>query len=779
MAFCALRKAKGMDINMKFSGKLWCCIIVAEIVMICSLGFIHSRQTTRSINFTQDDLSYNTGESGFYLDKSFDSPKSIKTPNFTLPKGIYTIEVRYECLNSSMKSIDFRYADALYESYLLQKIDNQGEPAAICDFYVKYANRPMLVSGRLSTNATEEDYLLIRNISITPSPLDIRYFVFRLMAMLLFADLLLLLYSIRNSLHISNETRDHLLVLLLLIFISSIPLMSNYLMEGDDLRFHLMRIEGLKTALVYGMFPVRIQQAWLNGHGYAASVFYGDVLLYIPALLRIFGLSVQNAYKFYVLLIQTMTVFIAYYCFRKIGRGAKAGLICTIVYTLNIYRLICIYNRAAVGEYTAMTFLPLIVYGLWNIYTIPEESKEHHKSWMPVTIGCCGVFFSHMITTEMTALFILLTVIVLWKKTFRKKTFLALLKAAASTTLLTCWFLVPFLDYMLNGTYVVNSDLYEPYRLENSGAFLAQLFMVDFSAVAGSLPESEGMASEMPLTVGFSSLFVLVGWLFLYLGKESDKSEKKTGYFTVFLCIFSLWMATNLFPYTWLTEKFPVLQRPAASLQFPWRFLTIAGMMLAFLLCLILQKEWIGAKKRQMFAVLLIMLSVGQSISYMSKWLNESALIRLYQSESVSTSSIGSGEYLPLDADQLKLIGNKYVNQLTYDNTEVTVEEWHREEDAVEVSLTNNKNDTVQIEVPLLLYKGYHAVTDGGEELVISSGTVSRIAVSVPARFTGSFRVQFKVPWYWRLCEIISLLTVVSLVLYRIFIYYSGKTRIK
>ena len=48
-----------------------------------------------------------------------------------------------------------------------------------------------------------------------------------------------------------------------------------------------------------------------------------------------------------------------------------------------------------------------------------------------------------------------------------------------------------------------------------------------------------------------------------------------------------------------------------------------------------------------------------------------------------------------------------------------------------------------QMEVPLLYYKGYHAVTDKGEPVQITPGTSYRISLSVPPGFAGSIRVEF------------------------------------
>ena len=63
------------------------------------------------------------------------------------------------------------------------------------------------------------------------------------------------------------------------------------------------------------------------------------------------------------------TAIIAYYSFGKITASRKLGLLGAALYTLSCYRLVCTYIRASVGEYTAITFLPLVLVGLYNIYT--------------------------------------------------------------------------------------------------------------------------------------------------------------------------------------------------------------------------------------------------------------------------------------------------------------------------------------------------------------------------------------------------------------------------
>lgn len=760
-----MNKTKGI----KMGGQAWGGVIIIEIILFCVCCFAYGNREFGEISFTQDDLHYESGAGGFYLDRSNEHGYT-STPEFILPKGLYTVDVQYESSGSMAAEIEVQYANVSHNEYdngLSGKIISVNPDHVSCDFRVKYNDRPMQVRGSLSVDALDGDYVSVKNIHIAPSPVNVRNLVFRLAVIFLTADLLIILYSIRDRFHVDGETKKHIKVLVILIFLSSIPLLTNYLFrDAHDLRFHLTRIEGIKEGLQYGMFPVKIQPGWLAGNGYAVSVFYGDLFLYIPALLRIFGVSIQASYQFYVFLVNIATVFTAYYCFRRMS-SSKTGLVCTVVYTLNIYRLVCIYTRAAVGEYTAMVFTPLVLYGLWEIYTLPEESKEHEKSWIPLTIGCVGIFLCHIITTEMTAIFVIITAVILWKKTFRKKTFLILCKTVVVTVLLTCWFSVPFLDYMVNETFAVNRPgSYDAYSIEDNSVFLAQLFIIDYSVKGGSTNFLEGIRNEMPLTVGLSALSAIVIWFYLCAGhKERDNSERRNEYFAVFLCLFSLGLTTWLFPYTWLVARFPVLAKIVTSIQYPWRFFSIAGIMLAYLVCLILQKEWIGINKKKLFTGLLFALSFSQGLLYMSNCLSEYSPYHVYQSGNLSTYDVIGGEYFPENSE---VSGNKEgcVNELTFNSDALTVHDWHRDGGAVEVSLTNHSDSTQQMEVPLLLYKGYRAMTDSGEELAISPGEWYRLSVSVPANFSGTVRTEFREPWYWRISELISLVVSAGLILY-------------
>lgn len=749
-------------------------MIVLEVFVLIISGYIYGRRESIELMYPQEELLNDLGENEFYLDRSSEG-NYIATPSFTLPKGLYKLEVQYEYEGEAQLKVV--HPGGQYNSEISGEIPLSEKNEVSCDFRIKDADRQIQVRGIFPDPAQEGEYLLLRNIHITYADNAVRNFVFRMAVFLfIFDGLLYLVLSGRRERRVISATYKALAVL---VAFSSIPLMVDYLfLNSHDLYFHLMRIEGLKAGLEGGMFPVRIQPGWLSGHGYASSVFYGDMFLYFPAILRYFGVSVQAAYKCYVVFINLLTVGIAYHCFTKMS-NQRIGLVCAAVYSLNLYRLTCIYTRAAVGEYTAMAFIPLVLYGLWKLYTFQEETREHKESWITITAGCTGIFLSHMITTEITALFVILSAMILWKKIMRKGTLLVVMKAVIATVLLNAWFLVPFSDYMLNGTYVINNaDKYTPYQIEKSGISVAQLFMTEYTVFGHSSAVFDGSAAEMPLTVGITMLLVLVGWFFLCMfRKEGSAEERRKETFTALMCLLSLFMATYLFPYTRLAEWLPFIRLPIVSIQFLWRILSIAAVMLTCLLCLILQKEWIALNKRRIFAGILVGISFWQGIMYMSQCLQSAEVYRVYQGGNLSTMvahnaskeiqpSVLGGEYLPLNWSEGYVLAeyvSKYEDKLTYDSNCVNVEEWEHGRNTVAFSVRNMTGEVQQVEVPLLLYKGYKALTQEGETLQVVPGTSYRISVSIPAGFSGEINVKFYEPWYWKIGDVLSLLTLIAI----------------
>ena len=185
------------------------------------------------------------------------------------------------------------------------------------------------------------------------------------------------------------------------ILMVSLPAFFLYVLPGHDIWFHLMRIEGIKDGFLSGQFPVRIQPGWLNEHGYATSIMYSELLLYLPALLRWIGLPIGLVYNLYIIGVNIATVLIAYYCFNKVVGDSLCGLMMAVFYSANVYRLSNIYSRSAVGEYTAngkiatdtasfirfAEFVPQFFVTDYHMTLASQVYRDGMTNEMPLSIG--------------------------------------------------------------------------------------------------------------------------------------------------------------------------------------------------------------------------------------------------------------------------------------------------------------------------------------------------------------------------------------------------------
>lgn len=382
--------------------------------------------------------------------------------------------------------------------------------------------------------------------------------------------------------------------------LASLPLMNDFLKWGHDLNFHLARLEGIYQGLRSGAFPVIINPFQLEGFGYLTGAMYPQLFLYPFAALRFFGISTVLCYKLLLISANITTVFLTYYSVKTICKSIPTGLTASILYTFSIYRLADMYTRGAVGELWAMAFLPLIV---WGIY---ELLWGNYRKWYLLALGVSGVLQSHVLSVEMSLVFLIATGLcwlVMKGKTDWLKRILAGLKAVLFTILLNAFFLIPFLYYGNEQLQVfhINNDL------SLSAAYFSQMFPF-FPEATGSNKISGYTQGEMPIAIGGILLAgaVLFCAAIFKKKKEEQTTSDKLGLLCLIFGIFSMVLSSWLFPWETI-QSVPALNFLAAPLEFVWRYLGPASMFLSVagavgIVSFAQKRQWIyGA----VFAVLL------------------------------------------------------------------------------------------------------------------------------------------------------------------------------
>ena len=542
--------------------------------------------------------------------------------------------------------------------------------------------------------------------------------------------------------------------------ISSLPLIFAGI-DGtvyQDLLFHLSRIEGIKEGVLSGQFPVMMESVWMEGKGYPVSIFYGDILLYIPALLRIVGVPVVLTYKIFVLLINLLTAFSACFCFKRIFKYDISAYLGMFLYVLASYRLMDIFVRAAVGEYAAFIFFPVIALGAKKILFEDTGSRDYYKNSLILTLGMTGLIETHVLSTVMTVFLLALTFILFAKATFRKKTLLCILKAVGESVIVNLYFFVPFIDYYINEPVYAGKggDHTQALQIRSAGAYIRQFFDF-FGHIFGRNVEDINM--RMQLTVGLALTLALFACLVLFLVKYRNYKIFVLGAMS-FLCLL---MSTDMFPWNSL-EGYTHLFKVLSKVQFPWRYLAASIAFITLLTGAMADRvlddhEKISETLVKIASFILVIVSVFTTAVFSVRYKADYFMVDFKTYDEVDSGYMGACEYLK---EGTELTVTEYVPE----NTQLEAYELRSVKDSKVTVYVANPGDASFVEIPKLNYKGYRAFDEDKNPLSIENGYLNLINVVVPKGYEGNITVKFVQPLSWRISQLISLAGIILIIVY-------------
>ncbi len=174
-------------------------------------------------------------------------------------------------------------------------------------------------------------------------------------------------HSKKDEILKNNTTRTIavMAVALVITFICIIPYFGEGFISGQDMYFHLARLESVCEALKTGQgIKSNIYQSMIYGYGYGAGIFYSDIFFVPFAALRMLtGIGLLSTMKIFIATCIISTCLTSYLAGKNISGDARVGTITMVLYTMGQYHLIDIYVRAALGEVLAMVFVPLVIWG--------------------------------------------------------------------------------------------------------------------------------------------------------------------------------------------------------------------------------------------------------------------------------------------------------------------------------------------------------------------------------------------------------------------------------
>ncbi|HPG19371.1 MAG TPA: hypothetical protein PLG58_02135, partial [Flexilinea sp.] len=307
-------------------------------------------------------LAYNSDLFSYYdsytVNHNFDPKVDSKgnyllTPVISLKKGVY--EIKFEGNSNGRGNGYYILSD---DQIILQDEFLSGEIKETISFDVNQPSQQILIGAVYNP---ESDGFSINRIAISSNHVLYYNSLIRHLVVSCFILLIYFLLGWRFFFKQSWGKRFKKLatpvnerIFLYLFFLSVLTTTHLYIknayLRPDDFFFQLSRVEGIVESLKNGIFPARINPFFLNGYGYADGLYYPNVFLYFPAVLRLLGFNAITTYKIFSFVVNFLAILICYLSATNIGKSRYAGLVAATLYGFASYRLIDFMYRCTLGE---------------------------------------------------------------------------------------------------------------------------------------------------------------------------------------------------------------------------------------------------------------------------------------------------------------------------------------------------------------------------------------------------------------------------------------------
>lgn len=448
-----------------------------------------------------------------------------------------------------------------------------------------------------------------------------------------------------------------LIFIIILTLISSLNLFHKGIIFNHDINFHLHRIIALKENLDIGKhIPVYFN--YLNGFGYGNGLFYPDIFIYIPAILLKTGFSLEISFKLFIILINLFAILGIYICVKRITKKDYCSYLAMILYACSTYRLIDLVERGALGEILSFVFLPLLILGIYEI--LYGENKKGHY----LTIGLSGLCFSHIISFYLACIFLMLIILINYKKLKEKERIKSLLKNIIFSILITINVWAPMFEQFIDNKFNIIS----------TNSIDENIISFPYLFIDIMIPYLTNI--WFPPGIGIFYFIIIIIYIKLVKAKKINDKFLLTMFI---LGIISLLMTS--FKLIW---KIDIIYHIFKVIQFPWRFYMFETIFLVIATSIFI-KYYKNEKIIKLIIIYSLIIYISNSILYFNN---------IYTNKPID-DQIMLGEYLPKDFNQ------NIIKE--YQNNSINV---NKQKGKTLIKIIDNKEN---IEVPLIYYKGYKA----------------------------------------------------------------------
>lgn len=517
---------------------------------------------------------------------------------------------------------------------------------------------------------------------------------------------------------------------------------------GHDSAYHYLRTEALKQRIEnFDLFNGGVDYLFNNGAGYASSLAYPDILLFIPALLRVFGLGIGTSMSVFLIICNALCYISMFICVRKISGSGTCGTIAAVIFSLSQYRIDNLFSRFALGEIQSYIFWPIIIYGLYDL--IFDNFKKPYV--LGLGIGC--MILTHTISAALALGLCLIMLLIFIKRIIKSpfpgKLFAKLALTAAAVIALTAFYWIPLLEFMSSCELTVS------HSIEYTSDYTVEFF---------------NLFRDIPLYLAEAGMGILIFALLIpriMLCKNSpicksmqlDENDKKRHKLLIAADAFMIlglivcFISTKAAPWKILGIVFDFM-------QFSWRFFALAAALIsvAAAVYIFITSRYANAEKAAMIVVtVLAVLSCGAHLKTIAPFHTDKLPDDHYLS-SEYTFDIGYGEWLPwtarLNFEEVQNLSDKLILE--------NDEEISFNRNNGKLSFKAPEDGNTYADIPYIWYKGYKATDESGHELETYMNNKGMLRVYI-SNAKGSVTVEYKLTVIKIVSYIISILTVIIL----------------
>lgn len=535
---------------------------------------------------------------------------------------------------------------------------------------------------------------------------------------------------------IAANKKSHFWLFFSLLLVLSVVMMFLYspIEGGHDFYYHMRRMNALIDSLRNGTYPIYLDYGGMNSYGYLSKIFYCDFLLLPFGYIGLFTDEVF-AYKCLIFTVTMLCGLFTYYTVKIIYKSSFAAALASLMYTFAIYRLIDVFQRAALGESISFTFLPIVFLGLYYIL------KGDYKKWYIFAIGFSLLLLTHVISTFLMFLTVVIILIINTKKLIQNPKILFYLGLATVITLfITAYFLFPFLEQISSSTFYFQTRT-------NDGLFYGSAMPIS-DIVGGML--NAFPAPDKPYLPRMGLLLTIVIILRVFLFKKIPRLTHVDIGVLIGLCFIlsvSFRFPWHIFPFNQLT-----------FIQFPWRFYEFSTYFFAvaggyyFLLLIKSNMGKIATIGIIVSYTLILLITDSKNFK-----VNTAAIGMSEHTSMANNYNMGGLEYFPAKVPSLDYVVERG-DSIGKSNTDTYISNFERNKGITFFDVEVSRTD--KLELPLFYYKGYEAKLND-KATFLEEGDNGLI--QIPVSQSGHFEVYYKgtmvqkMSWYITIASILGL----------------------